>query len=453
MEDFKKNFKHDISFVKREGDLYSLGFSDLKIADDFYGVLKKDGYSVTYRFNQKGEWPTVIIDVSECKISEKSLFEKFSVYLSEIDKWLEKIDRKSTKKAYFKEYPTQEFIKNLGENLWQGCPGIAVTKKGRIFVSVYQGGPAEPHPDNYSTLIYSDDDGKTWSNPVFVTYGSKEDLVHTVDLQVAVSEDGSLDLFWMQEDYLKNDKFINNFGCYFYDTEHASYTVKVIDPDADELVFTEPKYISKGFTRNKPVKLSNGDKMYFNYDHSCDRYGITISPDNDKTFKRIYGGKKLPTPFDETMGYELKDKSIRMLARTSVDYLAETFSFDGGYTWTDGVKTDIQNSNTRFYVGRTPSGNILLVNNEGTNVPKDQRTNLTVCLSDDDGKTFKYKKLLDGKRNVSYPDVDYYNGKIYVVYDKDREKVGTNEILLTNFTEEDIKRDNFSPEIRVILKK
>ena len=445
--EFQKKFNHDIAYINLENGVYSFGFTDLKIADDFYIALKERGCKVDYLFNQKGEWPKVTLDINCLK--EEGLFLSLSNILSEIDKWKEKVVRNSTKRAYCVEYPTEEFIKGLGQSTWQGCPGIAVTKNGRIFVSVYSGGPSEPHPDNYTYLIYSDDDGKTWSKPVFATFGSREDLVHTVDLQVATNSDGSLDIFWVQEDYLKNDKFINNYGCYFYDTEHAFFTVNVANPDADKLVFSKPKYISKGFMRNKPIELSNGEKIYFAYDQDSDRYGVTISSDG-KDFKRIYGGKKLPSPFDETMGYELKDKSIRMLARTSVDYLAESYSFDGGYTWTDAVKTDVQNSNTRFYVGRTPSGKILLINNEGVNVPKDLRTNLTAYLSSDDGKTFKVKRLLDDRLAVAYPDVDYYEGKIYLIYDRGREK--ENEIILAIFTEDELLKEDFNLEKRVISK-
>ena len=41
--------------------------------------------------------------------------------------------------------------------------------------------------------------------------------------------------------------------------------------------------------------------------------------------------------------------------------------------------------------------------------------------------------------NLSYPDADFHNGKIYVTYDCGR--MGEREIMLAAFTEEDIVKD------------
>ena len=43
--------------------------------------------------------------------------------------------------------------------IFQGCPTIAVTKGGRIYLGWYAGGLREPHMNNYNLLIYSDDKG------------------------------------------------------------------------------------------------------------------------------------------------------------------------------------------------------------------------------------------------------------------------------------------------------
>ena len=75
---------------------------------------------------------------------------------------------------------------------------------------------------------------------------------------------------------------------------------------------------------------------------------------------------------------------------------------------------------------------------------------MTVYLSEDDGMTWKYKKLIDERMDVSYPDVDFYNGKIYLTYD--RERIRAKEILLATFTEEDIMDPDKKIEISIISK-
>ncbi|MGN1052211.1 MAG: sialidase family protein, partial [Candidatus Scatosoma sp.] len=52
----------------------------------------------------------------------------------------------------------------FGEKIrkFQGCPTLAITPKGRIYVGWYSGGTREPHMENYNLLVYSDDDGQTW---------------------------------------------------------------------------------------------------------------------------------------------------------------------------------------------------------------------------------------------------------------------------------------------------
>ena len=39
--------------------------------------------------------------------------------------------------------------------IYQGCPTIAVTKGGRIYLGWYSGGIGEPHMDNYNLVVYS----------------------------------------------------------------------------------------------------------------------------------------------------------------------------------------------------------------------------------------------------------------------------------------------------------
>ena len=82
--------------------------------------------------------------------------------------------------------------------MFQGCPTLAVTKGGRIYMGWYAGGLREPHMNNYNLLIYSDDKGATWSEPLLVIPSSYENSVHALDIQLFIDPDGSLHVLWVQ---------------------------------------------------------------------------------------------------------------------------------------------------------------------------------------------------------------------------------------------------------------
>ena len=122
-----------------------------------------------------------------------------------------------------------------------------------------------------------------------------------------------------------------------------------------------------------------------------------------------------------------------MFARNKSGELSEAISLDDGFTWSEAFLNGISSPNTRFYVSRTPSGRIILVNND----MRDVRCRMSVWLSEDDGETFAYKKLIDDPDYfTSYPDVDFFDNKIYLTYD--RERTGAKEIRMLIFTEDDV---------------
>ena len=359
------------------------------------------------------------------------------------------LDNAKNKSAEFIMCPTDEKYAEETRQ-FQGCPTIAVTRKGRVFLGWYSGGGGEPQMDNYNILAASDDCGKTFSKPIAVIPSSKENLVHALDIQLWINDKGELYVFWVQNNVEKIDSMeekvffehgfprVNYGGYNFMDRRHTMWCSICKNPDADinSLEFTKPECLDDGFLRCKPLKLSSGKYLFFNYDQTTDNYMMSLTEDC-KSFTRITGGNKLLTNHDETMAYEMLDGTIRLLARADrIGVLAESFSKDGGLTWTDGEKSDIVSTSSRFFVSRTPTGRVLLIHN---NHPS-ERTNMTVCLSEDDGKTWKHSLLLDNREQLSYPDADFCDGKIYLTYD--RERHGAREIIVASLTEDDIINGN-----------
>jgi len=339
---------------------------------------------------------------------------------------------------------------------FQGCPTMAITKGGRIFIGWYAGGTREPHMENYNLVIYSDDKGKTWSKPVLVIPSNKEKFIHALDIQLWTSPEGKLYVFWVQNntdleskpkpEIKENQPLVCVDGYQFPDFLHSEWVCICDEPDAEKLTFSDPRYLDIGFLRCKPLVLKSGRWINFNYDQESDRYGYSISDDKGLSYTHYYGSKKISTAFDEAMAYEKEDGNIRMLARSSKGFLAESFSFDEGLTWSDATLSEIENPDTRFFISRTPSGRVLLINNDD----KKERKNMTVYLSEDDGVTWKYKRCIDDRAVISYPDVDFYDNRIYLTYDKDR--TGAKEILFTSFTEEDIMNETYKFNIQIINK-
>ena len=345
---------------------------------------------------------------------------------------------------------------------YQGCPTIAISKGGRIFLAWYSGGTDEPHIENYNYLVYSDDDGLTFSNPLLVISSEKERNVHALDIQLWTAPNGALWVFWVQNNAMPltdENKYllsceepvthpvVSRDGYLFPDMRHAEWCVICDEPDAENPVFSAPRMLDIGFLRCKPLVTNSGRWIFFNYDQLNNRYGYSISDDEGKTFTRHYGAEKICTAFDECMAYQKKDGTIRMLARSCEKQLAESYSADDGITWTKAILTDIDSPNTRFFCSRTPSGKVLLVNNN----LQERRERMSVWLSDDDGVTFKYKKTIGNVTyHTTYPDVDFFNGKIYLTYD--RERIGAKEIRFMSFTEEDIMNESIFLDSRIISK-
>lgn len=310
---------------------------------------------------------------------------------------------------------------------WQGIPGIGLTQKNRLFATFYSGGDGEGQ-DNFVLLVKSDDNGKTWSEPIFTV--DPPGKVRAFDACLWTDPEGRLWWFWSQS----YTWFDGRVGVWASVCEH---------PDEDELSWSVPLRISNGIMMNKPTVLTTGEwllpcavwKVQDSDLNSLEEErfsNVYISDDQGKTF-RLQGRADIPQrAFDEHMIVEKKDGSLWMLVRTKYG-IGESYSYDRGKTWTEGKDSLLGGPNSRFFIRRLQSGNLLLVNHFNFI----GRNNLTAMISEDDGATWKHRMLIDGRDWVSYPDgIQRKDGTIYIIYD--RERAGAREILMTTFTEEDV---------------
>lgn len=326
--------------------------------------------------------------------------------------------------------------------LWQGIPGIEVTKKGRIFATFYSGGTREQF-GNFAMVVVSDDGGATFSEPIAVAY---EDEARCFDPMLWIDPMGRLWFTWSCSSRTKGSMVWGSV---------------CDDPDADTLVFGDVFPIGKYVMMNKPTVLSTGEWLFpvAVWDSSIkidglppEEYGQPIEEggafvykkaDDGFTFEKRGGVVAPERSCDEQMVVELSDGRLWMLIRAKYG-IASSYSHDKGHTWTDARDSGIPCPCTRFHIRRLRSGRLLLVNHYDF----DGRNNLTALLSEDEGKTWPYKLLFDGRMNVSYPDaVEADDGYIYITYDRERGGFGKSlegvlsaarEILYARVTEDDI---------------
>ena len=333
-------------------------------------------------------------------------------------------------------YPSGNY--NDHRRKWQGIPGIERTEKGRIYIGFYSGMETE-EPGNYVLLVYSDDDGNSFTKPYLAILPPTAN-VRCFDECLWIDPHGVLHLYWAQ--------------CYgMIDGRVGVWESVCENPDAERPIFSAPRRLANGIMMNKPIVLSTGEWMMtcsvyrdFHVSRTPDSTiptqsisipeemysNVYISRDEGKTF--FLGGHSAYENrcIDEHMCVEKKDGSILMLIRARQG-IGESTSFDKGMTWVNTKDSGLGGPGARFFIRRLKSGNLILINHHEFV----GRNNLKAMISEDDGKTWKGFLMLDERKPVTYPDAtEDENGNIYVTYDYGRFE--DREILMAKITEADI---------------
>ncbi len=346
--------------------------------------------------------------------------------------------------------PTAENAHELRTH--QGIPSIERSAGGRLFAVWYTGGGSECM-ENYVMLVMSDDDGETWSDAVAVI-SPEHPQVRAFDPNIWMTPDGRLFIFWAQScggENGKNEIFDGIGGVFFSELENP-------DDAPENFRFSESRRIANGIMMDKPTVLSDGTWAFpcsvwtgnYRKHESLDVIQgawLVASEDGGRTFSRrgyvdmhdVEGG----CAFDEHIYVEHKDGKLVCYIRVRRG-IAESESLDGGRTWSSPKLSEtIDGVDSRFFIRRLKSGNLLMVKNdtEGDRSEKawNMRKLMTAWISEDDGKTWPYSLLLDGASgSVSYPDgVEAPDGTLYIIHDYAR--VNGGYVIMSRITEEDIK--------------
>lgn len=309
-----------------------------------------------------------------------------------------------------------------------GIPSLAIYDSC-MWTTWYAGiTPAEDH-NSYVVVSVSKNKGQTWDEVLIIDPdGSGHE--RAFDPQAWISPNGQLWIFWSQQG--------SNAGL---------WAITSIYPNSKNAVWTVPRRITNGTMMGKPFILSNGEWAIIPSSRDVDNSArLVISHDQGISWQER-GAVNVPEierNCDEHSVIERKDGSLWMLIRVKSG-IGEGISVDAGKTWSPFTFSEIKHTNSRFFIRRLQSGNLLLVKHGPIDI-KTERSHLMAFLSKDDGKTWSKGLLLDERLRASYPDGQQdTDGTIYLVYDYMRTK--DQHIFMTSFTEDDILGSDYDSNI------
>ena len=331
----------------------------------------------------------------------------------------------------------------------QGIPGIEITPEGRIFICFYCCSEPSEGPGSYLVITVSGNGGATWKE--VTVFAPPDTHLRIYDPVLWLAPDGVLRVFWSQS---RSEKVFDVF-----DGKAGVWVSECADYRADDLKWSAPRRIADGTMMNKPAVLHDGswalpvalwtvfpEKMRPEL-KGLYRSNILLTGDGGVTYRLLPGPDVPERSYDEHVIVERCDHSLRVLVRTHYG-IGQSFSFDGGRTWTRGEDSGLGGPDSRFALRRLKSGRLCLVNHvsehrlPGAGVNRSRREKLAAWLSDDDGKSWYGNLVLNPGEDISYPDfTEGADGFIYAVYDRGRIREG--QIFMARFSEQDIAAGNF----------
>lgn len=305
---------------------------------------------------------------------------------------------------------------------------------GRIAIYFATGGDSEPAPENFVAVIYSEDNGDTWTPMQMVDTGIKREGNNIGQLPTEAIVTGN-----------RVTLFISTFAGHL----RNAWRTWMITSDNSGKTWGKPQPLpgrlaaatfirSHIFTQDGRIVVpfqhylgnlsdNNADVVSRNQNNTTTPYptpvinsrnGVIISSDGGKTWTE-HGDIKLPpqhgkrTWWAENAIVELKKNHIGMLIRPDSIEGVETFLFradshDGGLSWTKAEETDIPNPSSKVALFRLGENTVALLHNahHGRAVRKD----LSLWISFDGMKTWPYKRIViaesvDGpKARIHYPE-------------------------------------------------
>ncbi|MFC3196849.1 exo-alpha-sialidase [Parapedobacter deserti] len=306
-------------------------------------------------------------------------------------------------------------------------PALVHTKKGTLLA--FAAGRIESASDwaDMDLLVRrSEDGGNTWAPIQIVAEraGSKP----TDNPTPIVGNDGTIHLLYQRDyayayytqstdDGLTWTPAVNITAA--FEAFKSDYDWKVLAPGPGHSIQLESGRLLV------PVWLADSDKLTPHRSHRPSRIATVYSDDNGKTWHRgamvpEADGFKNPS---ETMAVQLPDGTVMLSIRNESDKRRKgvSFSKDGISGWTKPTYDDalfepicMSSIIATRYKGKNY---LLFLNPDSEEIPKHPRQNLTIKVSDDNGKTWAIEQVVhDGISGYSDLAVGA-DGRVYCLYE------------------------------------
>lgn len=279
------------------------------------------------------------------------------------------------------------------------------------------GGTQEGHPD-VNLWLSRKPKGGTWQTPVVVSDGDGETLFNPV---LVLLKGGDIQIYFLSPGI--------DDGQVTTSTDNG-YT------------WSKPKKLPKGFVGpivNKPIYMNNGTIIAGAslQGEPGKRVHVERSTDNGKTWTKT---KSISDPVNSK--YQIiqptflvhSQKKIQLLARPNGNdedtKIAQSWSYDGGITWSPVTDTNLPNNNSAIDAVTLKDGRHLLVYNHSTRENpiggRKGRGILTVAISND-GINWEAAAVLEyrtGSVQYSYPAIiQTKNGLVHITYSWHRKRI------------------------------
>lgn len=299
--------------------------------------------------------------------------------------------------------PFHQTVVPLGpENPRNSEAAIIPLKDGTLLLGwteFYAGSGADHGPARLSGKI-STDGGKTWG--VKYTLVENDGGQNVMEVNFLRSEEGQIHLLYCQKNSESEDCRV------------------MLRTSADEgktwsnALQISPAGKYTGLTNGRAIRLKSGRillEAWEGNDAFC-----YLSDDDGATWRE----SQRVRPGDgcwEPAAIELKDGRVLMMMRTGLGGQYQSFSDDGGETWTTPSPSALVGSAAPVCLTRIPTtGDLLAVwnHNPGT----DRRNPLTSAISRDEGKTWEHYRDIEANPDGAwaYPAITWVDGDALLTY-------------------------------------